>query len=164
MDDPAATLRDGALIQRCYELAEAAVAAGNHPFGALLVRDGEVLIEAQNAVETGVDVTRHAELELVRSAWAQLDEPTRQGCVLYTSTEPCMMCAGAIYWAGVRRVVYGVAASEMAGAIGESYRGIPLRELSGTAGWNMRVTGPVLQEEGLRIHAEFWPGARSFGS
>ena len=156
-DDPRATLRDGAFMQRAYDLAEAAIHNGDHPFGALLVHDGRMIASAVNRVETATDVTRHAELELVRDVWANFDETIRGGSVLYTSTEPCLMCAGAIHWAGIRRVVFGVAARAMAEAIGRPYRGLPLRDVVRATGYEIDVIGPVMQEDGLRIHREFWP-------
>ncbi|HJO03001.1 MAG TPA: nucleoside deaminase [Acidobacteriota bacterium] len=159
VNDPAATLRDGAFVQRCYELAEAAVEAGNHPFGALLVHDDEVVFEAGNTVNTGNDGTRHAELQLVRGAWGALGPELLGKATLYTSTEPCLMCAGAIFWAGIPRVVYGVGARAMTAIVGKPYRGLPLREVELAAGFAFEVVGPVMQDDGLRIHADFWPAA-----
>ncbi len=159
MNDPAATLRDGAFVQRCYELAEEAVESGNHPFGALLVRADEVVLEACNQVNTGNDGTRHAEIELIRAAWGALGPEGLTEATLYTSTEPCLMCAGAIYWAGVPRVVYGVGARSMTKIVGEPYRGLSLRDVGEAAGWTIEVIGPVMEDDGLRIHSGFWPAA-----
>lgn len=156
-DDPRATLRDGAFIQRAYDLAEAAVRNGDHPFGALLVHEGRIVASAMNRVETASDVTRHAELELVSDVWATFDAEIRGASILYTSTEPCLMCAGAIHWAGIPKVVFGVSARAMAEAIGRPYRGLPLREVVRATGYEIDVIGPVMQEDGLRIHREFWP-------
>ena len=159
MNDPSATLRDGAFVQRCYELAEAAVEAGDYPFGALLTRDNEVVFEARNTVNTGNDGTRHAELELLRGAWGALGPSMLCDTTLYASTEPCLMCSGAILWAGVPRVVYGVGAHAMSEIVGEPYRGLPFREISAAAGFSIEVVGPVMQDDGLQIHASFWPAA-----
>lgn len=157
MNDPSATLRDGAFVQRCYELAEEAAEAGDHPFGALLVHLDEVVLEARNSVTTGQDGTRHAELELVRDAWRSLGPEVPSNSTLYASTEPCLMCAGAIFWAGIPRVVYGVGARAMNEIVGKPYRGLSLREVSAQAGFSIEVVGPVMQDDGLRIHAAFWP-------
>ena len=100
-------------IRRTIALAAAAREKGNHPFGALLVRNGEIVLEAENTVSTETDVTAHAELNLVRKGWAELDQDTLSECTLYTSTEPCAMCCGAIYWAGIPRVVFGCAAETL---------------------------------------------------
>src|SRR3978361_2066555 len=87
------------LLTRAVELAAEARAAGNHPFGALLAdRDGNVIAEAGNTVETDRDPTGHAALILVRKS-GPLGAAALAGTTLYTSTEPCAMCAGGIYWA-----------------------------------------------------------------
>lgn len=78
----------------------------NHPFGSLLVDpDGNVVLEAENIVLTGRDCIGHAELNLVRTAGGRFDAASLRGYTLYTSPEPCAMCAGAIYWSGIGRVV-----------------------------------------------------------
>lgn len=157
MSDRTATLRDGAFIQRCYAIAERAVQAGDHPFGALLVHDGEILAEARNRVNSDDDVTAHAERLLIAAACRSISEETVAAATLYASTEPCVMCAGAIHRAGVRRVVYGVAGPALAAIRGERYRGVPVRELARAGDWAMQVVGPVMEDDGLRIHADFWP-------
>ena len=90
-------------LRRAIGLAARSRAAGNHPFGALIVGgDGEVLAEAINrAVPGRGDATGHAELEAVRAASAAYPSDALRTATLYSSAEPCAMCAGAIYWAGV---------------------------------------------------------------
>ena len=100
---------DTALIRRALEIARRAVSHGNHPFGALLADEhGNVVLESENTVETLSDPTGHAETNLVRAAGAKFSKAELTGMTLYTSTEPCAMCSGAIYWAGIGRVVYGL--------------------------------------------------------
>ena len=94
-------------MRQAIRLAEEAAAAGNHPFGALLVADGQVLQTAHNTVLTDRDATRHAELNLVSAAYRRFGRELLAHSTLYTSLEPCPMCAGAIYWAGIPTVVYG---------------------------------------------------------
>ena len=93
-------------IHRVVELSEQALQKGNKPFGALLVSDGKIILEAENTTQSENDPSRHAQLNLVSCASRQLSQETLHQCTLYTSTEPCAMCAGAIYWAGISRVVY----------------------------------------------------------
>ena len=143
------------LIKRCYALARSAVAHGNHPFGALLWKDGQILMEAENTVVTQLDVTGHAEINLVRTASKRLDPETLIGASLYTSTEPCIMCQGAIYWAAIPRIVYGVAGSSLAELQGAAWY-TPSRESYQRMGASIEVTGPVLEEEGMEIHRGFW--------
>src|SRR5260370_40182953 len=87
---------------------------GNHPFGAVRADAGGImLLEAENTVLPAHDVTGHAELNLVRLAWAAFERAELAGCTLYASTEPCAMCAAAIYWSGIGRVVFGVGAATL---------------------------------------------------
>ena len=157
MNHPQATLQDCGHIQRCYELAQAAVDVGNHPFAALLVSGPRVVLEAQNSVLTEGDHTRHAELVLLSKAWKLLDRATLGTCTLYSSTEPCLMCAGAIFWAGIPKVVFGVEGRAMNEAIKRPYRGLPLAGIAAAAGWTLQVVGPVMPDDGLAIHKAFWP-------
>ena len=97
------------LLRAAIAVARRAREHGNHPFGALLVgRDGQVLLEAENTVLTGPDCTGHAETNLMRLASRRYGADFLAGCSLYTSTEPCPMCAGAIYWGSVGRVVFAL--------------------------------------------------------
>jgi tRNA(Arg) A34 adenosine deaminase TadA len=95
------------LLRAAVALAWQARANGNHPFGALLADgNGQVLLTAENSVVTESDVTGHAETNLVRLASAAYTSAELADLTLYTSTEPCAMCAGAIYWSGIGAVVY----------------------------------------------------------
>lgn len=79
---------------------------GGGPFGAVIVRDGQIIAKAGNRVVLSHDPTAHAEVLAIREASGILDSHDLSGCVLYASCEPCPMCLGAIYWAGIRRVVF----------------------------------------------------------
>jgi tRNA(Arg) A34 adenosine deaminase TadA len=105
-------------IKRTYQLAKSAQEKGNHPFGALLVIDCRIVFTAENSVITDNDITRHAELNLVSKVTRELDPEPLSQSILYTSTEPCAMCTGAIFWAGISNIVYGcssVVLGEIAG-------------------------------------------------
>lgn len=156
-DDSSASEIDHAHMNRAYEISESAVANGNHPFGALLVKDGVVLIEHENAVETTPDITEHAETGLVRAASRTLPPETIKGSTLYTSTEPCIMCCGAIYWVGIERIVYGVSAEHLVELIRGEYKGFTSREVFGRLAPEVTITGPLDERRGLEQHAAFWP-------
>jgi tRNA(Arg) A34 adenosine deaminase TadA len=143
------------LMRRCYALAKSAMEHGNHPFGALLWKDGKVLLEAENTVVSEKDVTGHAELNLVRMGSQLFDAQTLSGCTLYTSTEPCLMCQGAIYWAGISRMVYGVAGSSLA-ALQDAAWYLASRDNYARMHAAIEVSGPVLEAEGLEMHKRFW--------
>lgn len=133
---------------------------GNHPFGAVLVDEqGHILMEAENTVVTEKDCTGHAETNLIRQASGKYDRDFLARCTLYTSTEPCPMCAAAIFWGNVRRVVYGLSQEglhEMAGEDAEEVLYLSCRELWGKGEKPIEVIGPVLEEEARRVHAGFW--------
>jgi tRNA(Arg) A34 adenosine deaminase TadA len=105
-------------LRRAIELSREKMLAGEGgPFGAVVVKDGRVVGEGWNRVTSGKDPTAHAEVEAIRAAARNLDSFKLEGCVLYTSCEPCPMCLAAAYWARIDRVVYGNS-HEDAAAIG----------------------------------------------
>lgn len=142
-------------IQECYRLARQTVEHGNHPFGALLVFQNEIILTAENTIYTEKDVTRHAELNLVSQACRQFPVETLHAATLYTSTEPCAMCTGAIYWAGIRTVVYGCSATGLASVVGHDFLN-PCAELLATGQNPTTVIGGILEDEGLAIHQGYW--------
>lgn len=148
-------------MRRALGLARLARDNGNHPFGALLTdASGEVLLEAENTVVTNSDCTGHAELNLMRDASRSLDGEALASATLYTSTEPCAMCAGAIYWAGVSHVVFGLRESELPALTGADPRNPTLalscREVFARGQRPIDVIGPVLEDEARAVHEGFW--------
>ena len=100
---------DEHFLRRSFEVARRALTHGNHPFGAILVdQNRNVLIEAENGYMPAHDGTAHAERLLATQACTTLSPDVLKGATLYSSAEPCAMCAGAIYWAGIGRLVYGL--------------------------------------------------------
>jgi guanine deaminase len=97
---------DQAWLARAIELAVANVADGGGPFGAVVVRDGELVAEGQNRVTRDLDPTAHAEVQAIRAAGRALGDFSLAGCVLYASCEPCPLCVSASLWARLDRVVY----------------------------------------------------------
>ncbi|MGG3573169.1 nucleoside deaminase [Bacillus gobiensis] len=94
-------------LQRAIELAVSGVNSGKGgPFGAVIVKDGEIIAEGQNNVTSSNDPTAHAEVTAIREACKALGEYQLDDCILYTSSEPCPMCLGAIYWARPKKVYF----------------------------------------------------------
>ena len=152
---------DRRLIRRAIELAWSARQSGNHPFGALLAAaDGTILLEAENSVGTTGDCTGHAETNLMRSASQQFPRKTLAAATLYSSAEPCAMCAGAIYWGGVGQVVYGLSERELLRLTGANAENptldLPCREVFARGQRPLSVIGPFLEEEARAVHAGFW--------
>jgi tRNA(Arg) A34 adenosine deaminase TadA len=148
-------------LRRAIAVASRAREHGNHPFGAILVdENNRVLLEAENTVNTGRDCTGHAETNLIRLAWQQFDPATLRKCTLYTSTEPCAMCAGAIHWGGVGRVVYALSEAGLYAIIGSHFENetmqLPCREVFARSGRQVEVIGPLIEEEAKVVHEGFW--------
>jgi tRNA(Arg) A34 adenosine deaminase TadA len=146
---------DEILITKTYQLAQSAQANGNHPFGALLAVDGKIVLTAENSVVTDNDVTRHAELNLVSKATQALDPATLERSILYTSTEPCAMCTGAIFWSGISKIVYGCSAVTLGEIAGGSFV-VSCRELLKYGRREISVIGPILEDQGAAIHRMYW--------
>lgn len=149
------------LLPRSFELAEEARALGDHPFGALLAVDGEIVAEALNRVNTTKDLTAHAETRLVRKVEHDgLLDALADGTV-FASCEPCPMCVGAMFWAGVRRVVYGLSSQRLMGlataAAAEPFGfTITAPEIGGAATPAMIFDGPQREDEAAAAHHGFW--------
>lgn len=147
-------------VRLSFEVAAEARANGNHPFGALLVDEGgHVLLKGENTVVTGHDCTGHAETNLIREASRAYSPEFLARCTLYASTEPCPMCTGAIFWSNVRRVVFGLSTASLNALVGEETQEVldlPSRELLAKGRKRIEVVGPVLEEEGRRVHEGFW--------
>ncbi|MET7758507.1 nucleoside deaminase [Streptomyces sp. NPDC005389] len=108
------TTADEALLRRAIGLAARAVTLGDAPYGSLLAGpDGEILAEAHNTVRRDDDITAHPELKLARWAARELDPDTAARTTMYTSCQPCGMCAGGIVRSGLGRVVYALATEQL---------------------------------------------------
>jgi guanine deaminase len=97
---------DRSLLKRAIKLAGSGIREGGGPFGAVITKQGKVIAEATNKVVLLHDPTAHAEILAIRKASEVLKSHNLSECIIYASCEPCPMCLGAIYWAGIRKVVY----------------------------------------------------------
>ena len=109
-------MNDKDYMRQAIELARINVAQGGGPFGAVIVKDGEVIARSGNSVTRDNDPTAHAEINCIRDACKKLESFELKGCVVYSSCEPCPMCLGAIYWAHIDRLYYGCNKSDAADA------------------------------------------------
>jgi tRNA(Arg) A34 adenosine deaminase TadA len=141
-------------VGRAIELAREAGDRGDGPFGTVLVRDDEVVLEARNREVTDDDLAEHPELSLARRAAREFDAATRAEITMYTSTEPCPMCAAGTAYAGLGGVVYSVSGARL-GELRDGPAGIPCGEVFERLGRDIPVHGPVLAEEGEAVHREF---------
>jgi tRNA(Arg) A34 adenosine deaminase TadA len=148
-------------MRQAFVQAQNARLAGNHPFGALLANaQGNIVLEAGNTVVTEKDCTGHAETNLMRLASKQFDRDFLSSCTLYTSTEPCIMCAGAIYWGHVKRIVFGLRESELLKLTGNHPENptlsLPASKVYNLGNVTIEVLGPILEDEARAVHTGFW--------
>jgi tRNA(Arg) A34 adenosine deaminase TadA len=142
---------DVAFLRRTFDVARRAQAHGNHPFGAILVNaDGEVLIEMENGFQPDHDSTAHAERLLATQACT----------TIYSSAEPCAMCAGAIYWAGIGRVVFGLSERRLKAMTGDHIENptldLPCRTVFAAGQRPTDVSGPLIEDEAAALHVGVW--------
>jgi tRNA(Arg) A34 adenosine deaminase TadA len=164
MNSPAnssASERDEYFLRRSFDVARRAVSHGNHPFGAILVdANGNVLIEAENGYMPSRDGTAHAERLLSTKACTTIEPDVLKTATLYSSAEPCAMCAGAMYWAGIGRLVYGLSEHRLRGVTGNHPENptldLPCREVLGSGQRPVQVVGPLLEDEAEALHAGIW--------
>jgi tRNA(Arg) A34 adenosine deaminase TadA len=154
------TAEDEKFLLAAIEIAARSRREGNHPFGALLVLDGSAVLEAGNTVVTEQDATGHAETNLVRLATRTYARDELARATLFTSTEPCAMCAGAVYWSGIGRVVYALGEDELLALTGANDENptmaLPCREVFAAGQRPIDVFGPCLRERAAAVHEGFW--------
>src|SRR5262245_52280474 len=148
------TEADLAHLHRAIALARLARERGNAPFGAVLVnQNGVVLLEAENTRVTDRDCTAHAEANLVREATHRLEPDVLARCTIYASTEPCAMCAGAIFWSGVERVVFGLSNPRLYALAGNPPNQLRMRcaDVLASGVRRVEVIGPAIEPEAQMI-------------
>jgi len=152
---------DEDLLRRAFAVAAQAKASGCHPFGAILAGpDGTVLMEQQNAYLPDRDMTGHAERVLCTRASTTYAPALLRTCTLYSSAEPCAMCAGAIYWTGIGRVVFGMTERALKDFTGNHAENptldLPCRTVFSAGQRAIEVIGPLLEDEAAALHEGAW--------
>ena len=146
-------------LRLANEQAKLSVARGNHPFGAILVdADNETVLMASGNQGS----LRHAEIELIRQASGVYSPQQLWRCALYSTVEPCVMCAGAQYWANIGTLVYGIAESTLLRLTGDHAANptlnVPSRHVFTHGQKAIEVLGPVneVEQEIVALHETFW--------
>jgi tRNA(Arg) A34 adenosine deaminase TadA len=155
------TERDELFLRRSFDVGRRAMTHGNHPFGAVLVdAGGNVLMEAENGYMPSHDGTAHAERLLCTQACTTFSPDILAGSTLYSSAEPCAMCAGALYWAGIGRLVYGLSEQRLRDFTGNHPENptldMPCRDVLATGQRSIDVVGPLLEDEAAALHVGVW--------
>lgn len=153
--------RDATYLRQAIALSRTARQRGNRPFGSVIVApDGTVLGAGWNSNGESGDCTAHAEVQAIREACQRHDRTALEQATLYASGEPCVMCAGAIFWANIRRVVYGIDDQRLRVFRGErlDQRDVELscREVFRAAPFAVECTGPSLVDEASQPHVGAW--------
>ena len=144
-------------VRIAIETAKASKEKGNLPFGCVLVSsDGEVLLKGENTINSDRDCLAHAEINLIREACKIYDHEFLKSCSIYTSDEPCPMCASAIYWSGIGKIGYGLSKKEYYNIVGRDDPNwdfeIPVRDVLKSGGRSVEVLGPLLENEAAELH------------
>jgi tRNA(Arg) A34 adenosine deaminase TadA len=153
--------RDAHFLRRSFDVARRSMTHGNHPFGAILVdAGGKVLIECENGYMPAHDGTAHAERLLATEACRTLPADVLANATMYSSAEPCAMCAGAIYWAGIGRLVYGLSEHRLRDHTGNHPENptldLPCRAVFASGQRPTEVIGPLLEDEAAALHEGVW--------
>ncbi|MBD1839845.1 nucleoside deaminase [Coleofasciculus sp. FACHB-64] len=137
-------------IEKFMKIALEEAKLGDAPYGAVIVKDNQVIIKAHNTVETDNDPTAHAELNAIRCLTKEIKNPSLEGYTLYTTCEPCPMCTTACIWAGISEIIFGASIQDLIEA------GVPQLDLSSEeiikkGSKRIKVTKGILKEEALQL-------------
>lgn len=131
-------------------LALAEAKKGDAPYGAVIVKDNEVVAVAHNTVNRDNDPSAHAEINVIRSLTAKLKNPSLEGYSIYTTGEPCPMCATACVWSGLSEIVYGASIQDLI-TLNQSQVNISCEEVIAKSFKNIKLTKDVLKNECLDL-------------
>lgn len=148
-------------LDRAFALARAARDAGDRPFGAVIVGPtGTVIAEAGSHQGSGGGPTAHAEMNALRAAMAAADRGTLARSTLYASTEPCVMCSAAAFYAGISRIVFGLREARLRPIRNQTGRGagiaLSCRDVLARGSRPVSVIGPVEEDQAAALHTGYW--------
>ncbi len=133
-------------MRLAIEQAKQSVRDGQSPFGAVIVKDGEVVCAVHNVVWATTDITAHAEVHALRVACEKLETIDLAGCTIYSSTEPCPMCFSAIHWANCDRIVFGTYIED-ADRAGFRELSVSNEQMKTLGGATVAIEGGILRDE-----------------
>lgn len=152
-------LDDEPFMKLAMDACRHGIETGQTPFGACIVRDRQVVACTHNHVWLETDITAHAEVHCIRQACRALKTIDLSGCVIYSTTEPCPMCFGAIHWAKITRIVYGASIND-AKAFGFSELEISNQQMKQLGRSPVQVVGGVMKDQALQLF-EQWKSSPS---
>lgn len=142
-------------IRECIQVAYSGLKAGDPPFATLIVLDGKIVVKAHNTSVTQENFLQHGEMNALSMAQKILKKEDFSRAVLYASNEPCPMCSGAIYWSGIRTVVFGSSRSALT-KLRKFGINVPCREVLQRGSEPVSVIGPLLEDEVLPLYHEYY--------
>lgn len=148
-------MNDEVFMKQAIELAELSVKHGNEPFGAVLVKNGEVVLTNENQIYTKHDPTFHGEMGLIREFCAQTGITDLHEYTLYSSCEPCFMCSGAMVWVKLGQLVYGASNDDLERILGNEGCNCS-KMVFDHSFWRPQVTAGVLREESIAILKDYF--------
>jgi tRNA(Arg) A34 adenosine deaminase TadA len=145
---------DAEWMRLAIEKSREGVANGQTPFGAVITKNGELVIAAHNVVWATTDITAHAEVNAIRLACKKLNAIDLRGCTIYSSTEPCPMCFSAIHWAGMEKIFYGASIADAAAA---GFNELPIsnHDMKRLGQSRVEVVADLLREEAQEVFRQF---------
>lgn len=149
------TMNDEVFMQQAIELSKLAVAHGNEPFGAVLVKNNEVVFTNENQIYTRHDPTFHGEAGLIREFCARAGIMDLHEYTMYSSCEPCFMCSGAMVWVKLGRLVYGASNTDLEHILGNEGCNCSQMVFDHSF-WQPQVTSGILREESLAILKDYF--------
>ncbi len=123
---------------------------GDAPYGAVIVKDNQVVALAHNTVKRDSDPSAHAEINVIRNLTAQLQNPSLEGYTIYTTGEPCPMCATACVWTGISEIIYGASIEDLV-SVNQSQINISCEEIIAKSFRKIKVQRGVLRKECLKL-------------
>lgn len=152
------------LMRKTFELAREALRKGHRPFGALIADEAGIIAEAGSTQVAQGDPTAHAEMNAVRAAVHKVERARLQKATIYASSEPCAMCSAAIYYSGIRQVIFGLSEGKLGPMRNVTSRGAGVRMSCRTvfarSSESVSVIGPVLEAEAEALHTGYWQNAQ----
>ncbi|URD47833.1 nucleoside deaminase [Chroococcidiopsis sp. CCNUC1] len=131
-------------------LALAEAKQGDSPYGAVIVKDNEVVAKGYNTVKRDCDPSAHAEMNVIRSLTAKIQTPSLEGYTIYATGEPCPMCASVCVWAGVSEIIIGASIQDLI-SVNQSQIDLACDEIISKSFRNIKVTKGVLREECVKL-------------
>ena len=142
--------------EEIMQIAIAEAEKSKTPFGAAIVKDNQIVEQAGNSVESDADPTAHAEVNVIRKLTTRLKTASLEpGYILYTTCEPCAMCAATCFWAGISEIVYSIDASDFEDGHNPNMINISCEDIIAKSPTSIKIKSGILKEECKQLHRKY---------